>query len=422
MKKIKLKGEWPKFYFILLVISSFGPYVFKGVGVRLEQIFIYPAFVLAFLLLIFNADKYKIKKNLFIFTTIWAIAFLWISIISFSLSGQAIGIGALAPVENFLQPLAIMTLFIVLSRYYRLQDYFFVILKTFLVALGINSLIIMMQIIIDPELFGILDKFVRTRQDTTVAERAAGLGRFLGIYGQPIEAGASYSLGLLSWVYLENIRRNFSFWQKYTLLLLIFLGGLITVSKVFVVGGFVLFIGYVLFFSRSGIRKRFLYSIPFLFGIIAYYLVTSMWQGLNYLLRLFNTSGSSVEILARLTAGRIGEESGVFKLFEKIYRDSPIYGYGFAPPPTLDNGFAEFFYHGGMVGLIFYLILLFWLLYKGLAFYFKRRNHNAYFLFVATLIFGLNIGAPAFTLNRFSVISTMTICFLFLLQKDKPIR
>lgn len=412
-------NKWPKYFFILLTFSSFGPYILKGAGIRTEHFVIYPAFVIAFLFFLFKLSSYKVEKNLFIFTSLWLVPLIWITIVSFGLGGQALSSGSLSAIENFLQPLAIMTFFVVLSRYYELATYFFTVLKVFLLALGVNSVIIITQVLVDPELFGILDYFTRSLQETTVAERAATMGRFLGIFDQPLEAGACYSLGILSWLYLENIQKNYSKWIKYILICLLFIGGVVTVSKVFVIGGIVLFLGYVLFFSRSKIRRRFLYTVPFLFGVVAYYLVTSMWEGLNYLLRLFKDSGDAEGILAKYTAGRFGtEDSVVRKVFTQVYRESPLYGFGFTPPPTLDNGFAEFFYHGGAIGLFFYTILLVWLLYKGIEMYLNRGKSYVIFLFLVALILGLNLGAPAFTLNRFSVNITMSICFLFLMARD----
>lgn len=403
---------------MLLSVSAFGPYVLKDTGVRLEHFVIYPSFGLVALLFIFKMSRFRIERNLFVFTAFWFTLVAWIVWISAGMKGEALG--SLSTFENFLQPLALMMLVVVFSRYYRVSDWFEPVVRAFLVAMGFNSLIIALQVLLDPMLYGGLEMFVRATGDTTVAERAATVGRYLGIYDQPLEAGANYSLAVLSWAYLENVRQNVGGGFKYPLLVLIILGGLVTVSKVFVIGGLFLFLVYIFFYSRRSTRRHFMVTLPVLGGIVAYYLFVTVWRGTRYLLRLFRFSGGDQGLLAKYTAGRFGvEDSPVVEVFTRVYNESFIYGFGMAEPPILDNGFSQVFFHGGLIGLAIYAALLIWLVYKGWEMYYYRNRKWVFFLFIVALVWGLNVGGPAFTLNRFSVNVTLLLAMMLLMQSER---
>jgi len=102
-----------------------------------------------------------------------------------------------------------------------------------------------------------------------------------------------------------------------------------------------------------------------------------------------------------------------------VWAESPFYGFGMKVPPILDNGFAEYFFHGGIIGLIFFIVLLIWLLYKSIDYLLIHRRKYILLYLIIVLLLGLSIGAPAFTMNRFTVNLTMFICFLFLLRKGR---
>ncbi|MDZ7771618.1 MAG: hypothetical protein U5K31_02590 [Balneolaceae bacterium] len=85
----------------------------------------------------------------------------------------------------------------------------------------------------------------------------------------------------------------------------------------------------------------------------------------------------------------------------------------------LDNGFVQYLYHGGFVAVAMYSALLLWLGWKGWHLY--RVNGRRYIILplMVVLILGLSIGAPAFTLNRFSVNITMFICLVLLMRRGE---
>lgn len=413
-------ARWPKYFLMLLSVSAFGPYVLKDTGVRLEHFVLYPVFGLATLLFVFRMSRYRIERDLFVFTGFWTLILGWITWISLGVGGESLA--SLSTFENFLQPLAIMLTVVVFAHYYRISDFFESVVKAFLVGMAFNSVLILLQLLIEPTLFGVLEFFVRGEGGESVAERAATVGRYLGIYDQPLEAGANYSLAVLGWAYLEKVQRNIARgFMKYILLTLIILGGIVTISKVFIIGGLFLFLIYIFFHSRRKTRRTFLATLPVLGGIVAYYLITTVWRGLQYLARYFEFSTSGDQsLLAKYTSGRFGSEDSVVReVFSMVYNESFIYGFGLHDPPILDNGFSEMFYHGGLIGLIIYSCLMIWLLYKGWEMYKHRHPNWVFFGFMAILVLGLNIGGPGFTLNRFSVNITLFMSMMFLMQRDR---
>jgi hypothetical protein len=70
-----------------------------------------------------------------------------------------------------------------------------------------------------------------------VALLAEQMGRFSGVFNQPAEAGVAYSLAAFSLLYLLRTGASGPRWRTYLLWVLIVVGGLLTLSKVFVVGG-----------------------------------------------------------------------------------------------------------------------------------------------------------------------------------------
>ena len=89
-------------------------------------------------------------------------------------------------------------------------------------------------------------------------------------------------------------------------------------------------------------------------GYGVYSLLSNTWIGFSYLFRFF---GSSENIITLLTAGRFGEQSQQAMLFEKVWKENALFGSGFGSNDVYDSGFFHFFANGGIVGLIFYILI-----------------------------------------------------------------
>jgi len=90
---------------------------------------------------------------------------------------------------------------------------------------------------------------------------------------------------------------------------------------------------------------------------------------------------------------------------------------GFGVPMSylraLDNAYIEYFFYGGIVGLVFYIAILaviLWVAFRGL-----KTNPKLGRLLMALwiLIIGAGIGAPVLTINRSSIFLWVILVITF---------
>jgi hypothetical protein len=245
------------------------------------------------------------------------------------------------------------------------------------------------------------------RETESVASNAMTNGRYTGIFNQPMEAGIAYTIGLFAWLYLaENKFIDIRIKSTLSLILMV-VGGLFTVSKVFLIGGLGLFIvGAILI---KNVRSRIIrLSLLFtLLGFPAYNYLLNTWDGINYLFRFFDKNSYQQGFINLITAGRYGgsnAQQGDF--FSKIWESSPVYGEGLGSQRVVDSGFFHFFADGGIIGLVFYLLIIITICYSIIKFtyYTKFSSETKFFVGITILIIVASFGAPVFTLNRSSVI------------------
>ncbi len=427
MKNSKSALQRAKRFTLLLFISAFGPYIFPQAGLRLEHFFIYGVFGYVLISLAVSHNSYKFNRTVFTLLFLSVLILFWIMVISVFRGGFGNLYGALAGLENFLQPIALilitswyfskLTLIDLLSVFHRAC----VLLN---VLLCLNSLIALASVFFDTQTF--LNYFVVAGDSggadfSTVSQRAATMGRFSGIFNQPIESGLSYSIGVLCWVYLANIERKVSY-SGWIAIVLLLIGGGLSVSKVFIVVGFPLALiyygwlnfGKVLKFRKSTLAGFFIIGACLVSVVMIF---IDNWTGWSFFIRLFDfTTISDKGFLATYTAGRLdSDESGVINRFAETWSESPIYGFGLPVEGILDNGYLEFFYLGGIVALTFYILMLFVLLFIALI---RKKNNSKcgkflFILWILTIIAG--IGAPVFTLNRTSIFFWVLIILAILI-------
>jgi hypothetical protein len=351
---------------------------------------------------------------------------LWITAISVYRGGFGNLYGALAGLENFLQPIALI---LITSWYFSkltqtdLLSVFHTACVSLTVLLCLNSLIAIASVFFDTQPF--LNYFVATGDTggvemSTVSKLAATMGRFSGIFNQPIESGLAYSIGILCWVYLANTERKISY-KGWIAIVLLLIGGAISVSKVFIALGFPLAllyygwlnIGIVMRFRKSTLTGFLIIGTGFISLVTIF---VDNWLGWSFLMRLFDfTMISEKGFLTTFTAGRLdSDDSGVMNLFAETWSESPIFGFGVPVKVILDNGYLEFFYLGGLVALTFYILMLFVLLFVALI---RRKNDSKcgkFLLLLWILTIFTGIGAPVFTLNRTSIFFWV-LCILAIL-------
>lgn len=404
-----------KYYPVPIIISAFGPYIFPGLGLKLDNLIIYP---LALLVLFFVIANKKITIN----KSILGIFLVWFSIFAYSLIRTTLGGGYtsfysfMADIKNLSQPLALILLFMLVTKEgtknaLRLLK---VSIYTLIGMLVANSLWIIIGFNIDTQF---MNQYFWGGGDS-VALRAADNGRFGGVFNQPIESGIAYAVGVLGWLYLAEkklIKINII---SVIVLALLFMGGAFSVSKAFVILGVALF--FVGVFTNKVMLWRIM-PLTLLFSVIGYfiyYYLTKTWDGLNYLLRLFDGSNyQSQGFINMVTAGRYGtEDSQQSGYFSRIWESSPVIGEGLGSQHTYDSAHFFFFSTGGLVSLLAYIMLIavfVWLIYD----MFVTIGYNSelrFFIGLVALIALGGLGAPTLTINRASVV--LWVMALILLQ------
>lgn len=188
----------------------------------------------------------------------------------------------------------------------------------------------------------------------SVWDNSVAVGRYPGLFNQPLEAGVFYSVALMAQVWL------FRFGRKKTIsntigLIAIVAGGMASFSKNFSLLG--MFVA-LLFSTQIGL-VGFWSVLVLVIGcaaVIPMFIAQLNPAYFDSLLDLYREGG----ILLAVSAGRLGSsETGVSQLFSELWdRDYWILGRGLGSHLPLDSGYLEYFYQGGIVAIGGYLIFL----------------------------------------------------------------
>lgn len=250
--------------------------------------------------------------------------------------------------------------------------------------------------LVSPFALDILMYWVRA-DDDSVWIAARDVGRFSGIFNQPLEAGVFYSTALLALVYCwkrEELNRAI----LAILLVLILAGGFLSLSKNFMVVGVLTAIGLAVWMRVIPLWLVVAIATPIAIAVPPLVIEYNP-DYVDSLLALYYTGG----LFSALTAGRFGQEdSQVVLLFKSLFEvgDWPL-GRGLGSHLPLDSGFLEFFYQGGLFALGGFVIAMLMLLIYG----WRERETDVGRLMVAVIFFilGASLGGPAFTANRANV-------------------
>ena len=417
--------SWTAMIPVFIIVAAFGPYVFSSYGLRTEHLLLYPLLLFAIPVFIMRQRFMQWSRPLLGILVLLLGVTLWT--LAVSISGDHPTVSSykyISSIENYIQPAAIIIVVLAFVRYTLYTDFlcFFQRLCRYLILLlCLNSIIACCSIFFD------LSNFIRLFTfscfgDLSVSQLASTMGRHSGIFNQPMEAGLTYSLGLLSWGYLKRVSAKTGFTDYLTLFALI-VGGALSVSKVFILGGIPLFVLYwnpVRTFKK---HLNFRFVLAAIIGCCVILWMVQFWAGWGYFVRLFEITGET-NLVVLYTGGRFGIEGiSMVDTFARIWQEAPLQGFGFGAVSCFDNGYLEFFLQGGLVALLGYLTLLvifFWQGFYGLLNgYEEGRLLLAYFV----LVMGGSLGAPVITINRFSTIFWVLTTFLFLMlqvrRRDK---
>ena len=189
----------------------------------------------------------------------------------------------------------------------------------------------------------------------SVAELAATNGRFMGIFNQPTEAGFAYSVGLLLTIYLFNARLMKPKWVLVTTLL-IFSGGILSSSKVFLFLGIP--ISFFFFFLINREKSIFFISVStiLLIFLLSTSTINTRVQRLDLISTLFSSDFDRLNVL---TAGRWGNEGSLSMITQEVLSSSPVVGLGITFFGTYsDSDFLRVFASSGLLGLVSILLAI----------------------------------------------------------------
>lgn len=393
-----------QFAITALGIATFGPYLYESI--RTEQAVVYG---LLLLLMPMVFIRFRPRGGLRFFIP-WAgyILVATIGVIAPEASAPYPPGSLLGGMDNVLAPLAIMLLIWSVVPEQDAETLLQRFCKIIAVAMAANGLIAVLATAVDVS--PLMRPFWASEDSTTTADLAAQLGRYSGIFNLPAEAGALYGVAGLAAIYAWKGRPVL----VAALITAMTLGGLISVSKVFILGGLPMVVIYW-FWSQRGGRK-----VAALFGLVLIALgvlqsgLLDQWTGANYLGRLF-VAPSSQGFLELYSAGRFDSESTFTTVVGQALSHNRLTGAGLAGwRVPYDGVVAEALVVGGVLGLILLGIvtLAMLTLRRGL----DPRGQWFAFLFAVVTIAG-SLGFSPLTANRVSTVTWVIIALLVLVAR-----
>lgn len=414
---IVAKKSWTDFIPICIIVASFGPHVFRSYGLRSDHLLIYS--LLLFVVPIFIIRQRFIRwspPTVGILVLLWGITIWTLGVSTFEYYPTVSFLKYLSSIENYTQPIAVIILVLVFVRHTLYIDFllsFKHLCQCLIFMLCLNSVFAFCSIFFD--LSNLMRPFVLSCfGDVSVSQIGCTVGRYSGIFNQPVENGLTYSLGLLSWGYLNRSSAKTGF-IDYCILFILIIGGTLAVSKVFLFGGIPLLIVYL---NPLGNFKKYFnwrFFLVAILGCCVILVIIRFWIGWDFISIYFKIN-SETNLISMFTGGRFGaENSSMSSYFAKVWNEVPLCGFGFGTVACYDNGYLEFFHQGGIIALFAYFALLgiyFWYSLRGfLSGYEEGRLLLAYFI----LTMGASWGSGVITANRFSPIFWVLTTFLFLM-------
>jgi hypothetical protein len=399
-----------------LTAAAFGPYLLGGI--RTEQAAVYGTVGVGMLLCLWLRVRPSSVGLLVLGLLVaeWLVAFVGAALPALDLSPSARG-SALAGLDNLTLPIAALGVAWMLQadgadpgRLTR------VVCRVTVAAMCVNAVVAFWSQTHDltPLLRHFWDSQGLTGSDS-VAGRSAQLGRFTGIFNQPAEAGLMYSIALLAAVFLLRQRPG----RLAAVGAMLIIGGVLTVSKVFLLVGLPVALWQTL---RSPGRQRRFLAFTAAAGVLfaaGRSDIVPPWIGGRFLNRLFHPDGGG--LLELYTAGRFGQGATLHQVTAAVLRDAPGFGFGaggLAVP--YDNGWVEALAVAGIAGACLFtavLVALWWAWHRSWPLDGDVRRLAGGLLAVAT---GASVGLPALTANRCATVVWLLLALLIIPARRRP--
>jgi hypothetical protein len=255
----------------------------------------------------------------------------------------------------------------------------------------------------------------------SVAANAAGNGRFTGIFDQPAEAGIAYGLALFFLIWLARRCAIRSTRLVTVAAILLVTGGILTLSKVFLLGGAPL---AALTAMRGHARTRVALTAAcaaaglWLAGLDG---LLPTWQlGEAALLRLLHPG---ISFAAEYTAGRYGTAGGGMPVVSDVLRASPWAGFGSGGLDVpYDSLWIQTLILSGLLGVLLVASVMVMLVFRLLQLRGRLEKAEWHLAGAAVaLAFEASLGIPSLTANRASTLLWLIIGMLVTARSTGPV-
>jgi hypothetical protein len=274
--------------------------------------------------------------------------------------GQAASHGVAA----FVLPLAFMLLTWFWSLTAATADLIRDIARIIVAAMSVNSLIAVAQLAAGrPQISGLLPHFWSgATVAASVASSAAENGRYTGIFNQPADAGTAYGLALFCVIYLTRRAARPKWNAVWAIAALLLVGGVLSLSKTFVLGA--LPITAVVVARRHRARLRVISGGAFAGAAVcclaALHLLPA-WPDGTAAARGLVSGGS---LTSQVSGLRYGTGGSLGPVVADVLRSSPLTGFGAGGLNTpYDSLWVEALAVAGIVGVVLMaaVLALLWL-------------------------------------------------------------
>ncbi len=387
----------------LVCLSAFGPYITGSA--RTEQIAVFGSLAVILVAgwrLIFNARSCAPLPFLILWTSLLAVVLIGTVTRPPDLGFYGAQLASHG-ISAILLPIAPM----MVTWYWTLRvesaDLISAIAPIVVGAMVLNTTIALAQMVTGRvAVFGFLPQFWDAPGSLgSVAINSAENGRYTGIFNQPAEAGIAYGIALFCLIYLgqSGIR-----WRGYILAgcaIVLVTGGVLTVSKMFLLGSLPLGVLMVLRNRRSRVRLAIWTAVAAAVGwLAARSKLLPPWPAGSAMLRsLIDPSGS---LVTAYSAGRYSTGGTLGPVVADVLRSSPLYGFGaggLAVP--YDSLWVEVLVVAGVAGVVLAIAVLFMLGFRW-ALLRATMGRQEWSLAGAVLVLaaGGSLGLASLTANR----------------------
>ncbi|NNM58241.1 MAG: glucose-6-phosphate isomerase [Legionellales bacterium] len=397
-------GKYSFFWVCAILLSAILPYVYGKL--KIEHIVVYSSFLICIAFTIAGVRRFQLEKKILGISALLFIAFA-ISLLANYFDKNNPHMGSFYGVLNNL--LEAPVIFFVFSFIFPFLDdeQLYKALRFSVYIAALTGLYAILTIFIN--LNWLTTFFLGQPIENSLWAQVYSLGRYTGIFNQPMECGIFYSATIFSVFYLW-VEKKITWFPFVITVFLIATGGLLCLSKSFVLIASILGICFLFFYAKTLYERIAVILFGSLFFGILFLRLISQEGYLNAYKDMFEQHG----IIFAATAGRIAvgghsPHNSVGDLFSQTLQNGFWTGFGMGSFVPLDNGFLQYFYQSGIFSLLCYLAVITIIFYIGIK---NIKKTEGVLLFLLSIfIFGASIGGPVLTLNRANVPLIFLICF-----------